>query len=79
MQSTVADEIRSRLGIRCNLPDPAECREAREAAGMSQQEIAQIVGVSKQAVSHWEAGIRTPRGALLYRYAEAVRALQGAV
>ncbi|GKQ37194.1 helix-turn-helix transcriptional regulator [Streptomyces sp. A012304] len=79
MQSTVADEIRSRLRVHRDLPTPAQRRALREAAELSQQELADVVGVSKQAVSHWEAGIRTPRGPLLYRYAEALRALQEAV
>jgi DNA-binding transcriptional regulator YiaG len=78
MTFTVADEIRSRLHGR-ELPTPEECREIRENAGLSQQEVADAVGVAKATISHWEAGARTPRGVLRIRYAEAIRALREAV
>lgn len=43
---------------------------------MSQQELADIVGVTKGAVSNWELGVRqVPRGRFLERYVEALRAL----
>ncbi|WP_455362006.1 helix-turn-helix transcriptional regulator [Streptomyces sp. SYSU K21746] len=76
MTATVAEKIRSRLQVRRDLPCPEQRRELREAAGLSQQEIADVIGVTRQAVSHWEAGIRTPRGALLDRYIDAIRALR---
>jgi transcriptional regulator with XRE-family HTH domain len=79
MQSTIADEIRSRLRVRRDLPAPAQCRALREAAELTQQELADVLGVSKQTVSYWETGARSPRGARLYRYAEALNALREAV
>lgn len=76
MTATVAEKIRSRLQVRRDLPDPAQRREIRETAGLSQQELADVIGVTRQAVSHWEAGIRTPRGGVLDRYIDAIRALR---
>ncbi|MFJ1552303.1 helix-turn-helix transcriptional regulator [Streptomyces mirabilis] len=78
MPATVTEQIRSRLRVRLDLPSPAQRRELRERAGLSQQEIAEVIGATRQAVSHWETGTRTPRGPLLDRYAEAIRALQEA-
>lgn len=72
----VADQIRERLRVHSGLPSPAERRRLREASGLTQQEIADIVGVTRGAISHWELGVRsTPRGHLLDRYVEALRAL----
>lgn len=78
MPATVAEEIRSRLRVRRDLLTPAQRRNLREAAGLSQQELADAIGVTRQAISHWEVGTRTPRGALLDRYVDAIRALQEA-
>ncbi|MFI0964655.1 helix-turn-helix transcriptional regulator [Streptomyces sp. NPDC021080] len=78
MTATVAEQIRSRLRIRVDLPSPDERRELREKAGLSQQELADVVGATRQAVGHWEAGNRTPRGKLLDRYVEAIRVLREA-
>lgn len=35
-------------------------RSAREARGMNQETLAQIIGVTDGAVSHWETGRATP-------------------
>jgi DNA-binding transcriptional regulator YiaG len=53
-------------------------REVRVACGLTQTEIAAQVGVSSVAVSRWEAGNRTPRGAAALRYARLLDALQKA-
>jgi transcriptional regulator with XRE-family HTH domain len=78
MTATVAEQIRSRLRVRLELPEPAQCRTLREKAGLSQQEIANAVGVTRAAVGHWENGTRMPRGVLLDRYVDAIRALRDA-
>lgn len=76
MAVTVTEEIRSRLRIRSELPPPGERAELRQKGGLTQQELARIVGVSRAAVAQWESGARRPRGAFLDRYAEALRALR---
>lgn len=78
MPTTVAEQIRSRLRVRNELPQPDVRRALREAAGLSQQEIADAVGVTRAAIGHWETGTRTPRGVLLDRYVDAIRALRDA-
>ena len=39
---------------------PAEIRKLREERGLSQSELAQKIGVTTNAVQHWEYGIRRP-------------------
>lgn len=65
-----------RLRVRRDLPSPEQRRDLRQGAGLSQSALAEAIGVTPQAVSYWEAGLRTPRGVLLDRYVEALRALQ---
>lgn len=67
----LADFVRSRaeLARAAELPAPAERRRIREAAGVSQQQIADELGVSHMAVSYWECGKWTPtlENAIAYR------------
>lgn len=74
--SATAQQIRARVRVHRDLPTPALRRALREAAGLSQQEMAEAVGASRAAVGYWENGQRCPRGALLDRYVEALNALQ---
>ena len=54
--------------LRCALAD-GTAREIRDAARITQAEIAMECGVTDQAVALWEAGKRTPRGEPALRYA----------
>lgn len=76
MTVTVAERIRSRLHIRRALPAPNECRAIRIASGLTQGELAEAIGVTRQAVTQWETGTRSPRGRLLDSYAEAIATLR---
>jgi DNA-binding transcriptional regulator YiaG len=45
-------------------------RKLREQAGLSQEEIADAIGVTRACVSRWEAGARRPTGDAAQRYAQ---------
>ncbi|MFF2384073.1 helix-turn-helix transcriptional regulator [Streptomyces sp. NPDC058108] len=78
MAASSAEKIRSRLRVRKDLPNPDQRRALREAAGLSQQELGDAIGVTRQTVSHWEAGRYSPRGPLLDRAVEAYGILREA-
>lgn len=46
----------------------ALARLVRNRAGLTQAELADVLGVDRSAVSRWESGARTPRSAVLARY-----------
>jgi transcriptional regulator with XRE-family HTH domain len=54
-------------------------RALREAAGASLAEVAEAVGVTRQAVSMWELGQRSPRAHYLEAYLEVQRAFRRAI
>lgn len=51
-------------------------QELREAAGLSQGELAAVVGVSSAAYCRWESGERAPRGVAALRLGRFLRALE---
>lgn len=53
-----------------------EARRIREAAKVSQSEIARVLGVPPSTISVWEAGKRVPTGASALRYAELLDELE---
>lgn len=80
MKSSIAALVRAEIDIRSSLPPPSERRELRVRAHLPQQAIADIVGVSRHAISQWESGARmTPRDPrVLKRYVEVLQALREA-
>ena len=48
-------------------------KACRQSAGMSQEKVAELVGVSRQAVAKWEAGRSAPNTENLFRLAEVFR------
>ncbi len=57
------------------LPPAAKRRVARLGAGVTQESIAQAIGVTRQAITQWESGVRDPRGNHLRRYVTILRRL----
>lgn len=47
----------------------------RHAAGISQGELAEAIGVTATCISRWESGTRRPRGEAAVRYTRAIREL----
>lgn len=72
--SATLDELTQRLQARRDLPPPEMRRLLRKAAGASQQDVARVLDVTRQSISLWEHGTRTPRGANLDAYLEVLRA-----
>lgn len=71
----VTEQVNARIHVHRSLPEPAQRVALRENAGLTQKELAAIVGVDRTAIAHWEAGRRTPDGKRLDSYIEALTAL----
>ncbi len=57
------------------LPPPDERRRLREAAGLSQAQVASALGTRREAVGSWEAGQREPRSPQRAAYARLLEGL----
>jgi DNA-binding transcriptional regulator YiaG len=75
MTTTLLDEAIAEAQARRELPDPTEARRLRQRAGLTQQQIAEAIGVSRFAVCHWETGVRQPRGPAARLYLAVLRRL----
>lgn len=68
---TATDHILTRGRARRRVrAEPELARLIRARAGLTQTEMATLIGVDRSAISRWEAGRRTPRAEALTRYAE---------
>lgn len=72
-------QAKNRAEKRRNLPSAQVRRLIRVSAGVSQQAVADAVGVSRAAIAAYEAGTRTPGGEHLDRYTDALRELSRGV
>jgi DNA-binding transcriptional regulator YiaG len=68
MSATEIEKLTERISARKRLPSPAARRAIRLATGATLEDVGRAVGVSKQAVHSWEAGVTKPRGETLVRY-----------
>ena len=55
--------------VRKSLPGPRVRRLLRQEAGLTQRDVAELLGVTETAVSRWEHGERYPRRPVLTAYA----------
>jgi DNA-binding transcriptional regulator YiaG len=58
-----------------HLPPPDERRRIREALGITQRELAEVLGVERATYTRWELGSRTPRGTDAERYRQLLQRL----
>ena len=72
ISETVLTTGRARRRLRS---EPAYARLIRQKAGLTQAEIATLLGVDTSAVCRWETGQRIPRPETLRRYAELLERL----
>ena len=79
MDMCALDEALSRVRARRLLPVPGRRRAIRVRAGLSQRELARVLGVAVWCVKHWEAGRCNPSGARLTEYLAVLDALTAAV
>lgn len=74
------DELEQRIRARrTELPSPTERRAIRRAAGVTLEELAAVVGVSRASIGFWESGQVHPRGENLRRYSLALTRIREAV
>ena len=73
--SVILDQLLAEARIRKSLPDPQIRRLLRERAGLTQDEVAQALGVNRVAVTRYEGGTRSPRGHLRTEYARLLEQL----
>lgn len=64
------------LGTIRRLLRSGQARLMRHEAGLSQAEVARLLGVSCATVSRWESGSRVPRAADALNYFELLRSLE---
>lgn len=69
---TLTDEVR----LAKRLPPPATARMIRLAAGVSQERLAQELGVHRMTILRWENGTRRPRGLARAAYVQVLSDLQ---
>ncbi|MDX3069013.1 helix-turn-helix transcriptional regulator, partial [Streptomyces sp. ND04-05B] len=58
-----------------DLPPPAERKRLREAAGLSQTQVATATGTRREAVGNWESGRTEPRPPQRAAYARLLEGL----
>ncbi len=58
--SNTTTKLREKIRLLKALPGPAERRRLRIMAGLSLQDVANSVGVTRSTISRWELGSRSP-------------------
>jgi DNA-binding transcriptional regulator YiaG len=73
------EKILTKARMRALLPAPAICKLIREQSNLTQDDIAEAVGVDRASISRWESGDQSPRGAARETYAALLSRLQSEV
>lgn len=68
--------LAQRLEAATKLPAPRTRRAIRNDAGISQQEIADEIGVHRMTIARWEAGTHQPRGDRLVQYFQIIEQMR---
>jgi transcriptional regulator with XRE-family HTH domain len=74
----VAEAVTALINVRRSLPSPERRAQLRRDAGITQDALAEILGVTRSTLTYWESGKRNPSGASLTRYLEALNAMAAA-
>jgi HTH-type transcriptional regulator/antitoxin MqsA len=69
------DALLARQARLRRLPDPSIRRALREHHGLSQGQLADLLGVDRASVSRYESGDRSPRPSIAERYLEVLERL----
>ena len=75
---TETSELLERVRATGKLPAPRRRRQIREAAQVSQRELAAALGVSVMTLNRWERGLARPRGKNAAAYASLLEQLEDA-
>lgn len=69
-------EILEKSRLARSLPAPEKRRAIREAAMITQEDVATALGVSRAIVSRWESGERIPTAKHMTDYARLLKTLE---
>ncbi|RSS40892.1 XRE family transcriptional regulator, partial [Streptomyces sp. WAC07061] len=69
------DALLEEAAARDGLPEPDERRRLREAAGLSQDQIAKALSVRRETITSWETGRTAPRPPKRAAYARLLEGL----
>ena len=74
---SAVDELLDQARVRRALPPAPVRRFLRERAGVTQAELAEVLGVERPTVTRYESGAREPRGELRIAYVGLLERLAG--
>jgi predicted transcriptional regulator len=75
--ATAIEHLLADARRRGSLPPPPLRRLLREQAGLTQLEVAFVLGVGRPAVTRYESGARSPRGDVRLGYVDLLERLAG--
>lgn len=73
---TPRERILERIRMRPALPPPSRRIEIRKSAGLSQQDLGEVLHVSAMSIHYWETGKRLPKPEHAEAYLEVLQALE---